>query len=250
MEFFPGCHDTTSSQVLGAGVSNPAFESFYRDHIRKLLLIRDRKRYLTKGHYNLTRLAYIQSLFPDARFVIPVRHPVNHMASLMKQDLLFNVGLKGNSRAQHYLAWAGHFEFGPDKRPIHTGDDSLTLEIRRGWQQDEKVRAWALYWNALYRFSLDQLESYSGLKNACLWLRYEDLCGNSADSIDRILEHCHLPSEGFGAVRSYYIEHLTESDYYKVEFSQAERRLIADICGETAARLGYDLWNGSHQSII
>ena len=62
-------------QVLDAATSNPAFERFYRDHLRKILLVRGGTRYLGKGNYNLTRLAYLLKLFPDARFVVPVRDP-------------------------------------------------------------------------------------------------------------------------------------------------------------------------------
>jgi hypothetical protein len=147
--------------VLTADTCNPAFASFYHDHIRKLLMVRNRKRYVAKGNYNLTRLAYIHSLYANARFIIPLRHPVNHIASLIKQDALFNKGLKGNPRARRYLAWVGHFEFGPDKRPIYTGDEALVEEIMRSWRQNNNVRAWALHWNALYRFVADQLASTS-----------------------------------------------------------------------------------------
>jgi hypothetical protein len=227
--------------VLTADTCNPAFASFYHDHIRKLLMVRNRKRYVAKGNYNLTRLAYIHSLYANARFIIPLRHPVNHIASLIKQDALFNKGLKGNPHARRYLAWVGHFEFGPDKRPIHTGDEALVEEIMRSWRQNNNVRAWALHWNALYRFVADQLASTSNLRNACLWVRYEDLCANSALHIDRILHHCGLSSAGFGPARSYYINQLSEPDYYKVKFNQTERRLISEICGATAARLGYPL---------
>ena len=50
-------------------------EAFYRDHIRKLLWLRGGRRYLSKGNYNTTRIAYLARLFPDARFIVPVRDP-------------------------------------------------------------------------------------------------------------------------------------------------------------------------------
>src|SRR3546814_20475820 len=53
--FFPHVHDPETSNVLGRNVSNPEFESFYRDHLRKLLWMRGGTRYLAKGNYDVTR---------------------------------------------------------------------------------------------------------------------------------------------------------------------------------------------------
>jgi hypothetical protein len=237
--FFPDCHAGRSSEVLTGEAVNPSFDAFYAEHIRKLLLIRNSRRYLSKGNYNLTRLGYIQRLFPDARFVIPVRHPVSHIASLMKQDHLFNAGLQGSPRARRYLSWAAHFEFGPDKRPVHTGDEALFQTIVNSWEKGDGLLGWALYWNTLYRFFLDQLESSPLLQEACLLVRYEDLCRDSSASIDQLLAHCRLEHRGFVETREYYIEHLSEPSYYRPEFSPEELKVIDQTCGATASRLGY-----------
>ena len=73
MAFFPSAHDPAVSHSLGDRHDNPEFERFYRDHIRKLLLVRGGTRYASKGNYNVTRLEYLLRIFPDARFVIPIR---------------------------------------------------------------------------------------------------------------------------------------------------------------------------------
>ncbi|HEX6984860.1 MAG TPA: sulfotransferase, partial [Planctomycetaceae bacterium] len=80
MAFFPEIHTPGRCQVLDDRTDNPAFERFYRDHLRKLLLARGGERYLSKGNYNVSRLRYLLKLFPDARVVIPVRHPRGHVA--------------------------------------------------------------------------------------------------------------------------------------------------------------------------
>ena len=239
MDFFPNNHSPENNQVLDQQCRNPAFESFYRDHIRKLLLVRSGARYLAKGNYNLTRLPYIQSIFPDARFIIPLRHPVRHIASMMKQDALFKQGLEGNPRGRRYLQWAGHYEFGPDKQPVNIGDDALCDEINSCWQREEHVRAWALHWNSLYSFALAQGESNATLNAACSWVRYEDLCADSSNIIDGLLTHCRLDKGEFAELKSHYSEALSEPEYYQVDYSPPELQLIWDICGETAQRLGY-----------
>jgi hypothetical protein len=55
MAFFEGQHDPSASAVLDRRARCPAFERFYRDHIRKLLAVRGGRRYVAKGNYNLTR---------------------------------------------------------------------------------------------------------------------------------------------------------------------------------------------------
>ena len=85
MYFFKGLHQSGKSALLDGSTVNPEFERFYLSNIPKILMLRGGERYLSKGNYNVTRLKYLLKLFPDSRFVIPVRNPVSHIASLMKQ---------------------------------------------------------------------------------------------------------------------------------------------------------------------
>ena len=57
MYFFPSCHQEGVDNTLDGEIANEAFESFYRDHIRKLLLVRKSTRYLAKGNYNIGQVA-------------------------------------------------------------------------------------------------------------------------------------------------------------------------------------------------
>ena len=77
----------------------------------------------------LTRFAYLLRMFPDARFVVPVRDPRWHIASLMKQHRLFLDGQRDNPAAQRHLRRVGHFEFGTERRPIGIGDGTTTATV-------------------------------------------------------------------------------------------------------------------------
>src|SRR5206468_5617650 len=121
MAFFPRCHDPTLSNVLGAGDRNDAFESFYRAHLGKLLLAEGAMRYAAKNNYHVARLAYLVRLFPDARFLIPVRSPAGHVGSLMRQQRWFSQVHREHPRTLAFMRRSGHFEFGLDRRPIHLG---------------------------------------------------------------------------------------------------------------------------------
>jgi hypothetical protein len=237
MAFFEALHDPAQSNVLDSRTDNPAFEAFYRDHIRKLLAARGRKRYLSKGNYNVTRIAYLHKLFPDARFVIPVRDPVWHIASLMKQHRLFREGERGNDRALEYMRRVGHFEFGLDLRPINCGDSEKVREIQALWEAGEDVRGWARYWAMVYGYVADRLDHDPVLSEAAMVLRYEDLCDRPTEIMEAMLAHCGMSVADEIITR--FAGRLNPPDYYSPDFSDAELRAIAEETGGVSGTFSY-----------
>jgi hypothetical protein len=195
MAFFPDQHDPLKSAVLTEATDNPAFETFYRDHIRKLLLTRGGRRYLSKGNYNVTRLAYLLKIFEDARIVLPVRAPVWHIASLIRQHRHFCRGQKAHPRAVAHLQRAGHFEFGEDRRPINTGDNEQTAQIVALWESGMEVEGWARYWACIHNYLADQLEMNRRLHEAVMIVRHEALCDDPTGTMRAVLDHCNLSAD-------------------------------------------------------
>ena len=237
MAFFPALHDPKTNNVLDERNGNPAFERFYRDHLRKVLLTRGGRRYLAKGNYNLTRLAYLLKLFPDARFVLPLRRPAQHIASLMKQHRLFCEAERKNPRILEHMRRVGHFEFGLDRRPVNAGVDTATREVEELWRYGEEVRGWARYWSQIYGFLANQLEARPDLAQGSLVVRYEDLCERSEETISRIVDHCGFT--GADAVKREYARRLEFPTYYKPAFSEHDLAIIESETREVAARFGY-----------
>jgi hypothetical protein len=235
MAFFPKLHDPATSAILDRENSNPAFDAFYGDHIRKLLSVRGGKRYLSKGNYNLTRLAFLQERFPDARFILPIRAPAWHIASLMKQHRLFVNELDGNRKAIDHMRRVGHFEFGPDRRPINAGDDRAIRTICDLWENGDEVEGQARYWAHLHGKVADQLETDDRLRDAVLIVSYEKLCAAPTVWIERLFEHCRL------SIDESKVKELAAKvqfpGYYQPKFSVAEREMIDDITGPVAERL-------------
>jgi hypothetical protein len=238
MAFFSSAHNPAVSQSLGDGERHPEFERFYRDHIRKLLLVRGGNRYASKGNYNVTRLEYLLAIFPDARFVIPVREPARHIASLLRQHQRFSRACDGNPRGLAHLRQVGHFEFGLERRPINTGDTLRTAEILRLWRDGDEVRGWAKYWSQVYGFVADRLQANARLREATLVVPYEDLCESPARMVRRILEHCRLPHRE--SVIEDFSSRLSAPEYYRVSFSDEELAVIREETAATAMRFGYD----------
>lgn len=230
MHFFPQCHQSGRDNTLDARMDNPAFETFYRDHIRKLLTIREASRYLAKGNYNVLRLAYLAKLFPDLKIVIPYRNPVDHIASLLKQHRFFQEQHNQDARVGRHLALSGHFEFGPRRKAVHFGDDAAWKEIERLWSEGDEVQGWACYWAETYRFLLQQADRDPVLSSACRFMAYERLCDESGPAIDEILQHCELNPETFAQAHAYYCRHLKRPAYYSSDLSEQDQEIIHRIC--------------------
>jgi hypothetical protein len=237
MSFFEHLHDPQRSSVLDAGTSCPPFEAFFRDHVRKLLWVRRRPRYLSKANYNLTRLQYLLKLFPDARFVVPLRAPAAHIASLMKQHRLFCEGEGRHPRALQHMRRIGHFEFGLDRRPINVGDGAMP-EILDAFGDGREVRGQALYWASLHSWLADRLAADAALRAAIHVVRFEDLCATPRTTLEALFAHCDLSD--CEALVAQAAGRMRQPTYYRPDFSAAEMTMIAEITGPAAARFGYE----------
>ena len=237
MRFFPGAHDTNRGQVLDAATHNPAFERFYADHLKKMMLVRGGRRYLSKGNYNLSRFAYLQKLFPTARFIVPVRDPRWHVASLMKQHRLFCAEERRDPRILRHMQRAGHLEFGLDRRAINVGDTAKAQGIEALWREGQEVRGWARYWAMLYGFVLDQRDADPALKRAVMMVRYEDLCDRAEATLEAAFAHVELAIDPVS--RAGMAARLSQPTYYDPGFTATDEAVIAAETADTRARLGY-----------
>ncbi|WP_239032005.1 sulfotransferase [Paroceanicella profunda] len=235
MAFFEDAHDPKQSAVLTRNTSNAAFERFYEEHILKLLLLRGGHRYLAKGNYNITRLAYLRRIFPDARFVVPVRDPLWHVASLMKQHALFSGVGEGGPRIRRHLRRAGHFEFGPDRQTINTGNPEVVAEIEALWAEGREVEGWALHWASVYGHVADTLARDADLASATRLARYETFCADPAAEMRALLDHCGL---SHGDLPEQAAARVSAPDYYEPAFSDAERAALEACTAPVLARLG------------
>lgn len=238
MAFFPGLHDPSRSAPFDDPVADhQGFAKFYVTHIRKLLAVRGRRRYVAKGNYNVTRLGYLLRLFPDARFVVPVRDPVWHIASLMKQQALFTKGQQENPAAVRHLQRVGHFEFGLDRRAIAVGDPDKVAEVMALWQGGAEVEGWARYWALIHDHVADVLAESPDIRAATYVVRYEELCRTPRETLAAVLSHCGLAAgEAFLAEAA---ERIHFPGYYKPEFTDAELAVIERETATVARKFGY-----------
>lgn len=231
--FFAGRHDEAIDQELTADAATEPFAGFYRNQLRKLLAVRGGQRYLCKGNYNLARIGCLQALLPDARFLVPLRAPQAHVASLLKQDRWFCRWSAADPRIGRQLARLGHYEFGPHKRVQHCGDDAAARAIRAAWDSGDVAYGYALQWQQIHAALLRRLETSPALRPACLVVGYEALCAQPQAGIARIAAHVGLDVDASTALAARWAPRLSLPDYYDDGFDAATRERIAEVTAPT-----------------
>jgi hypothetical protein len=239
--FFPGIHEESQYSVLDGATSNPAFERFYSEHLRKLALVRGRTRYVSKAIMCVVRMQYLRRLFPDARFLLYIRNPIDHVASLIKQDRIWAELERDDPRQIEIIELTGHHEFGPHQVMANVGQPEVLHELRRLFDAGNVVESRARYWAYVYGFVAQQLDADPGLARQVCIVRYEDLCSDSLATIDRILGHTGLAAEPFAAARETYSKKLSFPDYYKPAFDGEQLAAIARATNDVARYFGYDV---------
>lgn len=189
--FFPFVHETNARHVLTAEDDNPRFNTFYIEHLRKMLLIRRGKRYVSKGNYNITRLEYLANLLPDARFVVPVRHPLTHVNSLVRQHRLFSGYSMEEKRVPLFFKAAGHYEFGPQRVPINI-DAKSPQRILQEWENGRDDLGYAIMWRSVYTHARSITQNGCAIGNRIKFVRYEDFCAAPKTVLSSLFEFCEL----------------------------------------------------------
>ncbi|MGB0135574.1 sulfotransferase [Dokdonella sp.] len=231
MHHFPDRHDPAVSQVLDADVEAGTFATFFDEHQRKLLAVRDATRYLAKANYHLPRIGLLHHLYPQARFIIPVRNPLDQVASLCKQDALFCQLDREDPQVSAHLARIGHFEFGPLKRALNLGDAMETETIAACFKRGDVAEGYARQWVVQYGHVLKRMRGDSELARACLWVSHDRLCENPATEMGRLATHLDLDVDDRQSLISEWQHRLGKPAYYQPSFSDADSELIERIAG-------------------
>lgn len=197
------------------------FETFYKAHIKKLLFLRNGTRFVCKNNYNITRIKQLKAMFPDARFIIPVRSPQEVIASSIKQNALFLKVQEGDARSTRYAQNLGHYEFGQDFRPIDTGGDMDV--IHEHWNKKEYAEAYANYWAQIHIYIEKEYADDPQVKI----IKYDDLCENTAETLKSISQFCALPSDKMTIKQ--WSERISSPQYYKTMCSEEEQEKTTKI---------------------
>jgi hypothetical protein len=162
---------------------NEAFRGVFERHMRKIVALRrpdaeGRGRYVSKNNLNIARVGWLTHAFAEATVVIPVRAPVQHAASLLRQHRNFLAIHAADGFARHYMAGIGHFDFGANLRPV----DFAGWLDRTPHRDATTLGFWLDYWCAAYA----DLLARRGPR--VVLLDYDALCADPGSGLARLAE--------------------------------------------------------------
>lgn len=132
------------------------------NYIQLILLSENKNKYLSKNNLNYKRIDLIYSILPNSLFLIPVREPLQHAYSLLKQHLNFSHLQENNDFIRRYMNYIGHNEFGNNHKSWNTPNNFNELN---------DINYWLEQW---YLFYQDIIKKYQSYKN-CFFIIYEEL---------------------------------------------------------------------------
>lgn len=232
MMFFQNLHSTKFSQALTEATNCPSFSQFYDSHVRKMLLIRRGNRYICKNNYNVGRIAYLLKLYPDAHFIVPIRHPWTHTHSLVTQHLRFSEFARANSRVGWYLQAAGHFEFGPQRIPIQF-DCTAATQTLGCWARGDEHLGYAVQWKEVYGLVQRLRDTPLEIANRIHVIRYEDFCKEPRREFSALLRET-----GFSENTSISLDHVDAASHPNT-LTDDIREAIWQEVGTVASKFGY-----------
>lgn len=150
-KFFFKPHYQPYRIVPRGALEHAEFRSFLTQHLRKIVALRSvgtgvKPRYVSKNNADVARLRGLGTLYPDSVFLVLFRDPVQHAASLLRQQLRFLEVHAEDGFAKFYMAAIGHHDFGANFRPL---DFDGWLAGRRS-AEPTAPDFWLEYWAACY----------------------------------------------------------------------------------------------------
>ena len=184
--FWPEKYARDGIALWDARDANDDAAAFLREHMQKIIALRCQEsvsigRYISKNNANVARLDWIPENLPGARILVPVRKPLEHAASLLRQHLNFLEVHRQDPFARRYMADIGHYEFGELHRPICFPGLADLLEGRNPARLDY----WLAYWIAAFEYILTKRESVIAVS-------YEATCAGGPAAWTTICEQLAL----------------------------------------------------------
>ncbi len=179
------------SDILGASAQAPAFARLHREHVAKLVHARGARRYVAKGNYNTLRIGLLGKLYPDAQFIVPIREPLAHVASLLRQDDLY---AQAPAATLRHIAARGHHEFGALKRVMRV-DPTSTEAVERDRREGRLAQAWLRQWIAIYAYVFEQMEADTDLAARVTLVPFERLCAQPLAQLSAISKRIGIEAD-------------------------------------------------------
>ena len=143
------------------------------NYFQLICLSQNKIKYLSKNNLNFNRVNLISNFFPNCNFLIPIREPLQHSYSLLKQHINFSHLQKQDDFIRRYMNYLGHNEFGLNHKPWNNPVNYHDLN---------KIDYWLEQWCLFYQNILNKYE----FNTNCHFIIYEEL--TNVDYIKKLLE--------------------------------------------------------------
>lgn len=178
--FWPDHYQPDTIALWSADENKAEAQRFMRSHFRKIVALRcengaEPGRYISKNNANIARLDLIPKVFPDATVLVPVRSPLAHAASLLRQHENFLIRHAEDPFSRRYMADIGHYEFGELHRPIQFELFASLVEKLKPTDLDY----WLAYWIAAF-------EHVAARRSSVHLIEFEELCSRGREVAGRL----------------------------------------------------------------
>ncbi len=159
----------------------------FKEYVDLILHSQVKERYLSKNNSNYKRINFLQSLFPKSIFLIPIRDPLQHANSLLRQHINFSEIQQKDDFVKRYMGYLGHHEFGLNhkywNKPIEYTDPR---------QLNYWIEQWYLFYTKIY-------ENFKDNKN-CFFLLYENF--SNKDYMQEFLKSFSIENMDFNILKN------------------------------------------------
>ena len=130
---------------------------------------------------------------------------------------------------------AGHYEFGPQRKPINVRSDRGG-QIVDAWRRGDQYRGYAALWADVYAYVATLLAERPSLAERLCVVNYEELCRSPREQVARVLDFADLGDRAAVLDR---LDHIKAPPPPEAAVSDDDRRAVESEARSTAARFGY-----------
>lgn len=188
--FWPEKYSKTGIELWEARDFKEEAHVFFMEHMKKIIALRrpgmkEKGRYLSKNNGNIARVDLIGRMFPGSKILVPIRHPMEHAASLLRQHRNFMHIQKNDTFIRRYMADIGHYEFGELHRPIlFPALDELIAD-----RNPLTIDYWLGYWIAGFEYILER-------RDEIILISYEATCLDGKNALSKICAQLDISEDG------------------------------------------------------
>ncbi len=178
-----------ASNVLDSDFSDPPFERVLLRLIQKQLRLVGRARFINKNPPNTVRLGFLSRLFPDARFVYIVRHPLRMLRSQLDMERALRRVFPDQTGHDYGEAFSNLFVPRAKLFMRTAGHAAIEAACAR-----DPALGLAMSLVDVHR-ELTAMQERGGLGDRVLTIRYEDLVTSFEPEITKVLTFLGLNDE-------------------------------------------------------